>query len=386
MKPYIYSILFFFAVNISFAQTKKVLLKKSYKVDENTILNLDLDNSDIHIITSKDDKIHFNYEITFYNYSQRKIEDLLDESIIKLSKKQNKIFLNAKNSAYLGIDIKHKFIFDFKDFKNPVNNAYKDYIQNYFKTFRERKNLYKTKDSLIKEINYSIGSDLDNYVKKDIDNYPLKKPLKTDRKIDKRFIIEVPKYVQMKIKSFDSDIKCDYDIETDFKLESFKGFFKFKKINGKTNEITSSNAILETHGIRNATLQFRDMYKLNFGTISNSKLELEKSKTQIGQIGKDVSINDTNSKLFIYNFSENFSKFNLTGDYTELNLYKVKETNFSMDIFGKNTVLNMNNTKTTFGTSKEKELTKILQKKRKDNIPFLGNIEAELKNGVINIK
>ena len=99
-----------------------------------------------------------------------------------------------------------------------------------------------------------------------------------------------------------------------------------------------------------------------------------------------LQFNDFSSKLYLYNFNKNFTKFNLTGDYSELNFYKVVENNFSMDVFGHNTVLNMNNTKTSFGVNKEEELTKILQKKRKENEPFLGNIEVVLRNGILNIK
>ncbi|WP_405563719.1 hypothetical protein [Polaribacter sp. Asnod6-C07] len=386
MKPYIFSILFLLITSISVAQTKEVLLKKSFKVDENTILNLDLDNANVHIIESKDDKIHFDYQIIFYNYSRRKINDLLDDTSINTSKNQNQIFLKVKNSLYLGIDIKYKPNFDYKNFNNPINDVYKEYLKKYYKTYRKSENLYKTKDSLIEEINFSIGRDMDNYIKKEIDNFPLKKPLKTDKKIEKNFIIEVPKYVQLKIKALESDIKCDYDISTEFKMDSFKGIFKFKRIDGKNNQITSSNGILETYGIKNSRIQLRDMYKVNIGSISNSKLKLEKTKTKIGEIGKNVSINDSNSKLNLYNFGKNFTKFNLTGDYSEINLYNVKDTNFSMDISGYNTALNMNGTKTSFGASKEKELTKILQKKKKENSPFLGNIEVLLKNGIINIK
>lgn len=386
MKPYIYSILFLLLTSISVAQTKEVLLKKSFKVDENTIFNLDLDNANVHIIESKDDKIHFDYQITFYNYSKRKINDLLDDTSINASKNQNQIFLKVKNSMYLGIDIKYKPNLDYKNFNNPINDVYKDFLKKYYKTYRKSEKLHKTKDSLIEEINFSIGRDMDNYIKKEIDNYPLKKPLKTDKKIEKNFIIKVPKYVQLKIKALESDVKCDYDISTEFKMDSFKGIFKFKRIDGKNNQITSSNGILETYGIKNTRIQLRDMYKVNIGSISNSNLNLEKTKTQIGEIGKNVSINDSNSKLYLYNFSENFTKFNLTGDYSTLNFYNIKENNFSMDVSGFNTVLNMKGVKTTFGTSKEEKITKILEKKKKENIPFLGNIEVELKNGILNLK
>ncbi|WP_026776058.1 hypothetical protein [Polaribacter sp. Hel_I_88] len=386
MKPYIFSILFLISINVAFSQTKEVILNKSFSADENTILTLDLDNADVHIIASEDDKIHFNYEITFYNYSKRKINNLLHESVIKTAKKNNQIFLEAKNSRYLNIDILYRPNFDYKNFENPINNVYKDYLKNYFKTFRDREKLHITKDSLIEEIDFSLGSDLYNYIKRNIDSYPLKKPLKTDKKIEKKFVITVPENVQLRINAIESDINCDFDITTEFRMESFKGAFKFREINGKNNKIISSNGILETYGISNTKIDLRDMSKINISSISNSKVKLESSRIQIGEIGENVAINDFSSKIYLYNFHKNFKKFNFTGDYSELNLYKVKDTNFSMDVSGYNTNLNMDGTKTSFGASKEKELTKILQKKRKENSPFLGNIEVILKNGILNIK
>jgi hypothetical protein len=386
MKPFIFSILFFVVTSISLSQTKKIMLKKSFKVDENTVLNLDLDNANVHLIESKDDKIHFNYEITFYNYSRRKIDDLLDDTSINTSKNQNQIFLKVKNSIYLGIDIKYRPNFDYKNFKNPINDVYKDYIKNYFKTLKEREKKFITKDSLLEEIDFSIGSDFNNNIKRNIHNYPLRKPVKTDKKIEKIFVIEIPKYVQLRINAIESDIKCDFDIITEFRMNSFKGVFKFRRINGENNKITSSNGILETYGIRNTKIDLRDMSKVNIGSISSSKVKLESSRVQIGEIGENVEINDFSSKLYLYNFNEKFTKFNFAGDYSELNLYKVKDTNFSMDVSGFNTTLNMQGVKTSFGVSTEKVLTKILQKKRKENSPFLGNVEVILKNGILNIK
>tara|TARA_R110002126_G_scaffold30602_1_gene99745 strand:+ start:2346 stop:3506 length:1161 start_codon:yes stop_codon:yes gene_type:complete len=386
MKPFIFSILFFVVTSISLSQTKKIMLKKSFKVDENTVLNLDLDNANVHLIESKDDKIHFNYELTFYNYSRRKIDDLLDDTSINTSKNQNQIFLKVKNSIYLGIDIKYRPNLDYKNFKNPINDAYKDYIKNYFKILKAREKKFITKDSLLEEIDFSIGSDFNNNIKRNIDNYPLRKPVKTDKKIEKKFVIEIPKYVQLRINAIESDIKCDFDILTEFRMDSFKGVFKFRRINGNNNKITSSNGILETYGIRNTKIDLRDMSKVNIGSISSSKVKLESSRVQIGEIGENVEINDFSSKLYLYNFNEKFTKFNFAGDYSELNLYKVKDTNFSMDVSGFNTNLNMQGVKTSFGVSTERELTKILQKNRKENSPFLGNVEVILKNGILNIK
>lgn len=383
MKPYIYSILFLIIIQSTYAQTKKTILKKSYKVDKSTVFNLDLDNVAIVFEESFDDKIHFEYQLTFYNYTRRKIDDLLDESSFKSSKKENQVFLRAKNSKYLGLDIQYKFNFDFTNFKNPINNAYKDFVKNYYKIAKEQQYAYKTQDSLIKEIEFSIGSDMNNYIKRNIDNYPLKKELKTDKKIEKRFIIKIPKYVQLNIQSIESDIEFKFDISTNLKIESFKGTFKFTKISGKNNQITSSNGILETIEIKNSRIDLRDMYKIKIGSISNSKIKSETSKIKIGEINKKTTITDFNSKIHLYNFKNTFKDFSFEGDYTKLNLYKVKESNYAMNVFGLKTTLNMNNTKTTFGTSNEKEFTKILEKKPKANSS--GTIEIKLKNGILNI-
>lgn len=235
MKPYIYSILFLLGTQITLSQTTKVLLKKKYSANENTILNLDLSNANVTIIESKDNKIYFNYEVTFYNYSKQRVNNILKKSIIKASKRENQIFLKAENSMYLGIDIKYRSNMDFNDFKNPINNTYKDFIKKYFKKLKEDKHLHKAKDSLIAEIDYSIGTNMNNYIKNNINEYPLRQPSKKDKKIVKEFIIQVPRYVQLKIQALESDINCNFDISEDFTMNSFKGVFKFKKFKGNNN-------------------------------------------------------------------------------------------------------------------------------------------------------
>lgn len=127
------------------------------------------------------------------------------------------------------------------------------------------------------------------------------------------------------------------------------------------------------------------MYIVNIGDISNSKIKSETSKVQLGEIGKNVSIIDLESKYYNYNFSEDFKTFNLKGDYTELNLYKVKESNYGMNVIGKKTTLNLNGEKTIFDSAKNSEFIKILEKKSKTDAPN-GVIDIQLKNGILNIK
>lgn len=382
MKLYIFSILFLLSVTISFAQTEEVILKKSFKSNSNTTLSLDLDNVSIVFEESFDGKIHFDYTMTFGRYSKRKREIILKQTKSKILKNKDLINLKVKNSEFLGINLNYypNYTADYKS-----DSAYIS-IKDFMRKEAERKNVYKTKDSLLREIGFSEGSDLTDFLKKNQKKYKLNKYIKNKKVIIKRFVIKIPKSVKIRIKAIHSDLTFNYDISQPFVLNSFKGFFKFKNITSKESEISASNGILQAYKMSNTSLNLRDMNKVVLGSFSNSILESETSKIQIGEVGTNLYIKDFDSDFNFYNYNKNFTKFNFEGDYSELYLYNVKDTNFSMDVSGFNTALNMDGKKTSFGASKEKELTKILHKKRKENSPFLGNIDVILKNGILNIK
>lgn len=374
MKPYIYSILFLFTAAISFSQTKEVLLKKSFKVDENTVLNLDLDNVAIVFEESFDDKIHFDYEMTFIRYPKRKKEDLLDGVNVKTSKKGNVVNLDVKNSMYVGMG------------KSPLlsMDSLKVAITNYMKYHKKKSNLYKTKDSLINEIKYSLGGELNSYLFSNKGKYANDAFIKKQKDIDKSFVVKVPKYITIKIKALHSSLTFNYDITKTMIANTFRGKLKFKKLLSPNNKFELISGFFQVEDIKGGTYKLKNVYPAKIGSVSNTKIDSETSTLKTGEIGKNVSITDFSSKLYLYNFSNNFSKFNLTGDYSELHLYDIKEAKYSMNVLGLKTTLNMNNIKTTFGTSDEKEFTKILEKKPKSNSS--GTIEIKLTNGILNIK
>ncbi|WP_397444753.1 hypothetical protein [Polaribacter sp. R77954] len=373
MKPYIYSILFLLGINFSFSQTTEVLLKKSYKVDENTVLNLDLDNVAIVFEESFDDKIHFDYEMTFIRYPKRKKEDLLDGVNVKTFKKGNFINLDVKNSMYVGMS------------KSPLlsMDSLKVAMTNYMKYHKKKSNLYKTKDSLINEIKYSLGGELNSYLFSNRGKYANDAFIKKQKDIDKSFIIKVPKYIAIKIKALHSNLTFNYDVKKTITANTFRGKLKFKKLLSKDNKFQLIYGFFQVLEIQGGNYRFKGVHPSKIGSVSNTKIDSETSTVRIGEVGKNVDLVDFSSKLYLYNFSDNFTKFNFAGDYSKLNLYKVKESNYAMNVFGLKTTLNMNNTKTTFGTSNEKEFSKILEKKPKANSSE--TIEIKLKNGILNI-
>jgi hypothetical protein len=376
MKQFIYSIFFLIAINPAFSQIKEVLLKRSFKVDKNTVLKLDLDNVAIVFEESFDDKIHFDYDITFIRYPKRKREDLLDDINIKISKQDNIVNLDVKNSMYVGVNRNYLYTMD----------SLKSAIIYYGKNYKKNKYVYKVKEKLLNEIANSVGNDLEDFLFKNKSKYENQDFINTKKKNLKSFIIKVPKYILIKIKALHSNLVFNYDIEKPIVANTFQGKLKFKKLLSEDNKLVLMNGFFQAEEIKGGTYDLKDVYPAKIGLISNAKLKTETSGIQIGEIGGNVEINDFNSKLYLYNFNKNFINFGLKGDYSKLNLYQVNDSNYSMNVYVYNTTLNMNEVKTSFGISKEEKLTKILNKKVKFNETSSGNIEVELKNGILNIK
>ena len=60
----IYTLLFIITFN-GYSQSKELVFKKSFNVDENTILNVDIDNVTVQFKESNDNNVHFDYSIVF---------------------------------------------------------------------------------------------------------------------------------------------------------------------------------------------------------------------------------------------------------------------------------------------------------------------------------
>lgn len=376
MKPYIYSILFLLSIPFSFSQTKELVLKESFEIDKNTLLEIDIDNASIVFEKSNDHKVHLDYSIIFDKGSEEIQYKVFKGLKAQSSKTDNKIKLEVKNSMYLGE--LHSLDVDIE--------TYKEHIRSFLKKKKENEFYYKSKDSIVEEIDFSLGTDSNDYFKKLKLENPHKDYGKSVRKFKQDFIIKVPKNVRIKIKALHSRIDFTYDVNTHLDVNSFKTYYKFKGINNENNTFKLMSGIFQAEAISGGNYDLKDIYKVKIGSFSNAQLITETSKIQIGEIGKKVSFKDFTSKVHLYNFNKSFADFNFKGKYSELNVYKVKESNYAMRVLGFNTVLSMDGTKTTFGDSKEEKLTKILEKKPKENIISNGNIAIELENGILNIK
>ena len=68
-------------------------------------------------------------------------------------------------------------------------------------------------------------------------------------------------------------------------------------------------------------LALDDVSKGIFGSIDHTDCLFKGSRVELGYIGEEVSIQDYNSKIFFYNFDQNFKDLMFKGEYTELFVY-----------------------------------------------------------------
>ena len=102
MRPFIYSIIFLFTINTIFSQTEELVLRKGFDIDQNTILNLDVDNATIQFVESTDDKIHIAYSVLFEKNSEEVVFKVFKDLYANATKSNNVVNLEVKNSMYLG--------------------------------------------------------------------------------------------------------------------------------------------------------------------------------------------------------------------------------------------------------------------------------------------
>ena len=374
MKQFIYNLLFLLSLNATFSQSKELILRESYEVDENTTLEIDIDNVSIVFEESKDNKVHLDYTIQFSKDSEDIMYRVYEGINAKAFKKNNSIKIDVKNSMLLG-----------ELYSLDVNiETYKEHIRGIFKRRKENKYFYKSKDSIFEEIKFSIGSDTNDYFKKLKLENPNKDYGRLGRRFKQHFIIKVPRNLKIKIKALHSTFNFTFDVESNLDVSAFKTYFKFKNLRNKKHKFKLTKGIFQAEKILGGNYNFKDILKVRIGSIEKVILKSENSKIQVGQVKENVAITDYDSKIDLFNFSNRFKGFNFKGEYSKLGLYKVKNQTYAMNVLGYNTVLNLDDNKTTFGDSKEKKLTKILEKKPKKN--SLNKINIELKNGILNIK
>lgn len=369
------SLLLFFAFTGIVWGQKHTVLKKSFNIGSTKVLELDLKNVPITIEESNDNMIHADFIIDSKKYDKSKINNIL-KGINFTSKKENQTFkinFNSKNKIY---EREYYSGYNHELSKKNIDSILKNITDSLGHTFFIRK---KSKSKFLRHLDQRLKSRGIRFV--------YKEGFK-GRGVgyETFFILKIPKRLKIKIISNYADI--DLKIEKVFNLTSEKfnkSFLQVRTLIGaKMNSKESDFWIKE---IINSDFKFNDAKRIKIGQIKNSTIESELSKIEIGEIQQGVTIKDFNSSYYFQNYSDNFNNLIFNGEYSKVCLFG-KEENYSLDIFGNNTAIELaNGMKTTFGIKKNNEIDKLLSKKKKRfSDDYKGHIKMTITNGFIYLK
>jgi hypothetical protein len=329
-SPYKIFLLLIFTTIFLKAQTYDVY-KESFDASNIKNLVLDFEGTYVLIEKSENNMVHFDFTIEFTNYSQKEIDAYLKNiNTLGEIKIQNLEFKSITNNhlgnAVYSLETIYGITFE-------GNNV----------SFNDASNLKyrKSKQYFLSLNNTSKIESLKNYLKnlREVDNDGKKRKINPDKvKISKtKFIIKVPEYLNYQIKAQKSDINFNHDIETKITLNAKDTNLTFKNLNNPDNAFAIVNGNFYSASINGGNFTFNHVTKLNMASIENCMFNSEFSHFNIGEIGKNVEINDFNSKFWIYNFATNFGTFKLTTEYSEINLFYPENTEYLLTTFGHNT-------------------------------------------------
>lgn len=332
--------LIFITSAIGYAQ-KHQILKRSVKVDKNTSVILNFENIYVAVEESTDGKIHFDYKIEFEGYSKKEIQKKLNEVAAELSNSDNHVTLKAKSLNQI----------TFQSFKLTSDHGL--YIEDDLFNKKSDSVMRKTKDSLLGQIR--------NNNRTHWSKNPLEFINGRFKKIDKegnlsnirkgnvdilrsQFVVKIPPFVKLNINAKNSGVHFRNDMQNELSITTKQGTLKAKALENLYNIIRIDNANFEAERISGGSYNFKNVKAGKIGSTDRVKIDSEFSRIEIGEIDTNTIITDFNSEYWLYNWSDNFERFNLYSEYSKIHLFYPK-ANHRMKVVG-------NNTKSLIGKNK----------------------------------
>lgn len=326
-KILIFSILI---TSILKAQTHEVY-NKSFDATKINTLVLNLEDTYVTFETSKDNKVHFNYQVEFTNYSKKEIENYLEHlKLISHINNQNLEFQsyrtdNLSNNVYT-FETLYGITFEGNDITFKSENT---------REFR------KSKQFFLNINNASRIESIKNYLKniREVNNKGEKKKIspKSVKMSKTKFTIKVPEHLNYQIKARQSNLNFNNNISTLVVLNAKDTNLTFKNLDYPLNSFDVVNGTFKAEIINGGTFMFNHVNNITLAELNYCILQSEFSNFNLGEIGEHVEINDFNSKFWIHNFAHNFGTFIMTTEYSEINLFYPENTEYLLTTFGHDT-------------------------------------------------
>ncbi len=367
MKQLFYNVSLFLISICAFSQTK-TLFKKSFEASSIDIIELNVKNIPLDINESNDSKVHINFELKFKNYKEEEIDSitaLFQFSSRKLEKRIVCDFSSEKEVSKLKYDLNSP---KSKEISNHFEKNIKQWL-----TFRKS---IKTKAEILENYDKNL---MKEYF------YELKKKAKESEKgkiLELSFLVSIPNKLKSNLRFKALQSRMNF---SNLYLKNLDGFvddsyLKIRSIEG-SNLLCHNGSVLLGE-VESSIVKVRSVSGVTIGGISNSNLITENTDVQIGEIEARVDVKDYNSKIFLYNFSNDFKTFDFKGEYSTVNFYKPKN-DFTLKVYGHSTIFKYGEIEQKHEIKNKNKL--MFKMKRKLTKDFAGNINFNLVNSKFNL-
>jgi hypothetical protein len=331
---------------------KHTIYKENFTTNINTTLVLNLNNTSAQVINSPDDKVYIEYTIEFKNVRKKIKERQLKHLIVSGKKEGDKITYSARMRSSMD-----DRVYNFEELligRLGEKSISKDSIRKVV----QRKSL----DSVLQDVKLS-----ELFRRNKIREALNIKPSQTERRnrsvnnlIVSRMVIKIPKNIDVRATLENSNIVFMDDFYNRATMNVRNSKLRFKSLGNALNIFDCDNGYFNAEVVSGGSYNFANAKEVRIGYLSNSLLNTEFTKIEIGEIGSGNEIVDFNSKFWLYNFSKNFENFNMNTEYSEVNLFYPKSSNYYLETFGHDTVHYRNGVTTEITASQKNKSSKMM--------------------------
>ncbi|MBV7270549.1 hypothetical protein [Winogradskyella luteola] len=351
------------------------IYKENFTTNDNTTLVLNLKNTTAQVLESPDDNVYIEYTIKFKNVRKKIKERQLKHLIVSGKKEGNKINYSSKVRSNIGDR--------FYNYEELVIGRLGEKITG---SDSIQKPIHrKSIDSVLQDIKLSELTRR-NKIRKVLNIKPRQVERwnkNTSNIIISKMVIKIPKDIHVRATLENSNLVFMDDFYNRATMNIRNTRLRFKKIGNPMNVFDVDNGYFNAETVLNGKYDFANAKEVRIGRLSNSFINTEFTKVEIGEIGENNKIIDFNSEYFFYNWSNNFERFDLRSEYSKIHFFS-PYVNHSLEVVGYNTrnLLGDDATEITM-QPKSKTRNLLMSKPSKPEEDFSGHIFFDIVNGII---
>ncbi len=350
------------------------IYKENFTTNDNTTLVLNLKNTTAQVLESPDDNVYIEYTKEFKNVRKKIKERQLKHLIVSGKKEGNKITYSSKVRSNIGDRFYNYEELVIGRLGEKITDS--DSIQKLI----HRKSI----DSVLQDIKLSELTRR-NKIRKVLNIKPRqveRRNKNTSNIIISKMVIKIPKDIHVRATLENSNLVFIDDFYNRATMNVRNTRLRFKKVGNPMNVFDVDNGYFNAETVLNGKYDFANAKEVRIGRLSNSFINTEFTKVEIGEIGENNKIIDFNSEYFFYNWTEDFNTFNLNSEYSKIHIFKPK-TNYGFKVFGNNikSLTKGFNTDLQSNASGEKYL--VLEQKPIEDEFSTGQIDFNMVNGII---